>query len=62
MYINGKIAFLPFSYITVNDFLNSSQYGLINGNFGGATILIIGTSICLVIGALYVLNKKIYKK
>lgn len=54
--------FLPFSYIAVNDFLNSSQYGLMNGNLSGATILISGTSICLVIGALYALNKKIYKK
>ncbi|SHK31429.1 ABC-2 family transporter protein [Hathewaya proteolytica DSM 3090] len=54
--------FLPFSYLTVNDFLSSSQYGVMNGNVGGAIIFLLVCSVCLVIGALYVLKRKVYKK
>lgn len=54
--------FLPFSYITVNDFLSSGEYGMMNGNVGGAITFLLVCSAFLVIGALYILKRKVYKK
>lgn len=54
--------FIPFSYVLVNDFLSSSQFGMMSGNIGGATMLLIGVSFCLVSISLYIIKRKVYKK
>lgn len=54
--------FIAFSYIPVNDFLSSAQYGIMNGNATGAMIFLLLASLCMAIASLFVLNTKSYKK